>query len=137
MIDELESDDREPVVVYRNGRRWVQQFEPVPLPESVVDLPVLRAGSVWLVTGGTGGLGLAIASALSSRFQVKLALVGRHATQSPAFDKLRAGGTEVLPIDAPLPDAPDADIVDGTGCTLMPGLTEAHAHPSFAKVLSS
>ena len=34
---------------------------------------------------------------------------------------------EVLPIEAAPPGGPDADIVDGTGCTLMPGLTEAHA----------
>ena len=43
---------------------------------------------------------------------------------------------EVLPIDAPLLGGPDADIVDGAGYTLMPGLTEAHAHPSFAKISS-
>jgi imidazolonepropionase-like amidohydrolase len=43
---------------------------------------------------------------------------------------------EVLPVDAPLPGGPDADIVDGTGYTLMPGLTEAHAHPSFANISS-
>jgi imidazolonepropionase-like amidohydrolase len=28
--------------------------------------------------------------------------------------------------------APDATVVDGGGATLMPGLVEAHAHPSFA-----
>ena len=43
---------------------------------------------------------------------------------------------EVLPVDAPLPGGPDADVVDGTGYTLMPGLTEAHAHPSFANISS-
>jgi acyl transferase domain-containing protein/acyl carrier protein len=104
VIDELESDDREPVAVYRNGRRWVQEFEPVPLAERATELPALRDGAVWLVTGGTGGLGLEIASALTSRFQAKVALVGRHATQSPAIARLRASGADVLPIDADVSD---------------------------------
>ncbi|TXL71897.1 amidohydrolase family protein [Vineibacter terrae] len=32
--------------------------------------------------------------------------------------------------------APDAVVVDGLGATLMPGLVEAHAHPSFANTPS-
>jgi len=32
--------------------------------------------------------------------------------------------------------APDATVVDGGGATLMPGLVEAHAHPSFANTPS-
>ena len=36
---------------------------------------------------------------------------------------------EVLPIEAPLPDRPDADIVDGTGCTLDAG-PDRGARPS-------
>ncbi len=40
----------------------------------------------------------------------------------------------VLPAEAPLPADPEAELIDGTGCTLMPGLTEAHAHPSFANI---
>ncbi|MCW5748340.1 MAG: amidohydrolase family protein [Alphaproteobacteria bacterium] len=31
---------------------------------------------------------------------------------------------------------PDADVVEGGGATLMPGLVEAHAHPSFANTPS-
>jgi imidazolonepropionase-like amidohydrolase len=32
----------------------------------------------------------------------------------------------------PLPE--DTDVIDGTGLTLMPGLTEAHAHPSYLNI---
>jgi imidazolonepropionase-like amidohydrolase len=41
----------------------------------------------------------------------------------------------VVPIEAPL-EAGDAEVVDAGGATLMPGLTEAHAHPSFANISS-
>ena len=59
--------------------------------------------------------------------------------KSPFVGHVRVQGNriqEVLPIEAPLPGDPDAEIIDGTGCTLMPGLTEAHAHPSFANISS-
>ncbi|MGE0576353.1 amidohydrolase family protein [Reyranella sp.] len=38
---------------------------------------------------------------------------------------------------ATLAAAPDAVVVDGGGATLMPGLVEAHAHPSFINTPSS
>ena len=41
----------------------------------------------------------------------------------------------VVPIEAPL-EAGDAEVIDAAGATLMPGLTEAHAHPSFANISS-
>jgi len=41
----------------------------------------------------------------------------------------------VAPAEAQV-EAGDAEIIDGGGATLMPGLTEAHAHPSFANISS-
>lgn len=41
----------------------------------------------------------------------------------------------VMPAGAPV-EVGDAEVVDGGGATLMPGLTEAHAHPSFANISS-
>ena len=41
----------------------------------------------------------------------------------------------VVPFEAPL-EAGDAEVIDAGGATLMPGLTEAHAHPSFANISS-
>ena len=31
-------------------------------------------------------------------------------------------------------DAAGAEVIDGTGMTLMPGLVEGHCHPSFTRV---
>ena len=57
--------------------------------------------------------------------------------KSPFVGHVRIQGNriqEVLPMEAPLPSDPGAEVIDATGCTLMPGLTEAHAHPSFANI---
>jgi acyl carrier protein/NADP-dependent 3-hydroxy acid dehydrogenase YdfG len=67
----------DPTVAYRNGQRFVQEFEPAPLgvvPEQSVRL---RQGGVYLITGGLGNIGLEIAHALAERVQAKLVLIGR------------------------------------------------------------
>ncbi len=57
-----------------------------------------RPGTTWLVTGGLGALGLAIAQGLAAAGATHLVLVGRS-TPSPqaqaALDTLRAAGTQV------------------------------------------
>src|SRR5690606_22587751 len=63
---ELISDRREPVVAWRNRRRWVQTYEPVTLPPAAGQ-PRLRTGGVYVVTGGWGGLGLVLAEHLAER----------------------------------------------------------------------
>jgi amino acid adenylation domain-containing protein len=64
------------VLAYRGGRRWVQRFEPVRLEENT-GKPRLRVGGVYLVTGGLGGIGLAVAEHLAERYRAKLILIGR------------------------------------------------------------
>jgi len=68
--------DGEAVVAWRGGRRWVQRFEPVRL-EAEAGPPRLREGGVYLITGGLGGLGLAVAEHLAERYRAKLILLGR------------------------------------------------------------
>ncbi|MGW6919608.1 SDR family NAD(P)-dependent oxidoreductase, partial [Kitasatospora sp. NPDC054939] len=52
-------------VAHRGGHRWSQHFLPRPLPRPDGS-PVVRRGGVYLVTGGTGGLGLALAEHLAA-----------------------------------------------------------------------
>jgi acyl transferase domain-containing protein len=62
-------------VAYRGRERWVKTYEAVRLaaPQS---LP-LRPGGVYLITGGTGGLGLLIARFMAETTRGKLALTTR------------------------------------------------------------
>jgi len=62
-------------VAYRGPHRWVQTFQPLRLPAS--EPMVLRQRGVYLITGGLGGMGLALAEHLARTVQAKLILVGR------------------------------------------------------------
>lgn len=74
---EMASASEEPVVAYRGHRRWVQAFDSLRLEDGPT--PPLRERGVYLVTGGFGGMGLALAEALASRVQARLVLTSRTA----------------------------------------------------------
>src|SRR5690606_33870785 len=65
----------EPTVAYRGRYRWAQGFERTRLPEPAAG--VVRDGSVVLIAGGLGLMGLSIAERLSRVARVKLVLMGR------------------------------------------------------------
>jgi acyl transferase domain-containing protein len=55
--------------------RWVRRYEPIPAPRT--EKPQIRAQGVYLLTGGLGGIGLAIAKNLAEHDKAKLVLVNR------------------------------------------------------------
>ncbi|MFE4108593.1 type I polyketide synthase [Almyronema epifaneia] len=64
------------VIAYRNGRRWLQTFEPRPL-QSTPEVSRLRRGGVYLIAGDlAAGLGFFLAQALVETWQAKVLLVG-------------------------------------------------------------
>jgi acyl transferase domain-containing protein/acyl carrier protein len=68
---------RAEVVAYRERSRWVRSFEPVRLEGEEEGLVRLRSEGVYLITGGFGGLGFALAERLARAVQAKLILVGQ------------------------------------------------------------
>jgi acyl transferase domain-containing protein len=64
-------------VAYRDGFRWEQVYEPLRAPG---DRPSrLRKKGTYLITGGSGGMGLALASHLAEEYKARLILTGRTA----------------------------------------------------------
>ncbi|MEL6764754.1 MAG: KR domain-containing protein, partial [Cyanobacteria bacterium J06607_6] len=64
-----------PIVAYRDGYRWVQTYQLLPLPEGQ---PPLRSQGTYLVAGDlVEGLGMVYAQALRQDFQARLILIGR------------------------------------------------------------
>ena len=115
-----------PLCALRGPWCWRQDFEPAPLPAPSEDMPPLRTGGVYLVTGGLGGMGLYLAEHLARTAGARLILVGRsglperdewdawlagHGDGDLVGDRIRriraleAAGTELLVRRADVADA--------------------------------
>jgi phthiocerol/phenolphthiocerol synthesis type-I polyketide synthase E len=90
----------EPLAAWRGGGRWVPHFERLRLPQSDLVDDGIRAGGVYVITGGFGGMGLALADALADTAGVRLVLVGRRGGtgKGKVIAALEAKGAEVLPL---------------------------------------
>lgn len=75
VVEEAASTNDEFVVAYRGPHRWVKAYEPVR-PDGCARQR-LRRGGVYLITGGMGGVGLALARYLTRTWQARLVLLGR------------------------------------------------------------
>jgi acyl transferase domain-containing protein/acyl carrier protein len=65
-------------VAYRDGKRFVEEFSEIEISSYQLNEPVvLKDSGIYIITGGTGGIGLEIAKYLTSKNQVKLALINR------------------------------------------------------------
>jgi acyl transferase domain-containing protein/acyl carrier protein len=74
---QLASDSVEPIVAYRGSGRWVPTFKPVKLEARPEPLALLRDRGIYLITGGFGNIGLAIAQWLAREIHARLVLIGR------------------------------------------------------------
>ncbi len=85
-----ESSDLEQLVAYRNGQRWVQIIESYDAKEQSSDSTnQFKQCGVYIILGGTGGVGYQIAKFLAKKFHAKLVLVGRSIIDDdlPAIDE--------------------------------------------------
>lgn len=65
LIAETRLGTAETLAAYRNGYRWVESFEQVPLADKDGLGTVSREGGVYLISGGLGGLGLIVAQRIA------------------------------------------------------------------------
>jgi acyl transferase domain-containing protein/acyl carrier protein len=77
LLAELASPEAEPVVAYRRGRRWIQDFERVPPAVQERSSPRVREGGVTFITGGLGDVGFVLGLYLAHQPKAKLVLTGR------------------------------------------------------------
>jgi len=83
LLDELiaEFASVERAVALHSGRRWVEKFEAYPLAAPLQKTEIFQAGGVYLITGGLGNVGLALAQHIAQRAaDVHLVLTTRQNT---------------------------------------------------------
>lgn len=126
VLEELCAPPGNGIAAWRGARRYLRDVAPLPLPPvaapyAAATLPALAPGAVWLITGGFGGIGLALAEHLIGTHGAKVALLGRsplpprdtwkswpgkHGAHDPmarrilAVQRLEALGGEVLELAA-------------------------------------
>ncbi|MEV0232188.1 SDR family NAD(P)-dependent oxidoreductase [Nonomuraea sp. NPDC050786] len=124
VAEEMRIDRDATVVALRGRQRWLPAERPLTVPPA--DREVIREQGVYLITGGFGGLGTAVARGLAGTgLRPRLVLVGRHdptsgpasgPTSGPADDpaaerardtvaELRALGADVVTMAADVADA--------------------------------
>jgi acyl transferase domain-containing protein/acyl carrier protein len=77
LVAEFSDPELASTVAYRKGQRWLQIFEPVRLVEANATIVTLRPQGVYLITGGLGNVGLALAGQLADAVRARLVLVAR------------------------------------------------------------
>ncbi len=74
---ELLSESPDRVIAYRSGFRWVMKYEQIKLEQQVnTEIPFKTQG-VYLITGGLGGVGYALAEHIVKEYKAKVVLTGR------------------------------------------------------------
>ncbi|MGH8260432.1 MAG: SDR family oxidoreductase [Steroidobacteraceae bacterium] len=71
------------VIAYRGPSRWVRTTEPLPPPAPVGAESLLRENGAYLITGGLGEIGLALAESLAGSFRARLMLTTRSEFPAP------------------------------------------------------
>ncbi|WP_425425550.1 beta-ketoacyl synthase N-terminal-like domain-containing protein [Amycolatopsis marina] len=64
-------------VALRGGRRWVLDYAQLELPPDETVTPALRPEGRYLITGGTGGIGITLAEDFARRVRARLILLTR------------------------------------------------------------
>ena len=77
LFAELILEPNDPIIAYRGNTRWVRAYESVRAPENGNGMMRLRQGGVYLITGGLGKIGLALAEFLAQSVGAKLILSTR------------------------------------------------------------
>ncbi len=80
---EIQHKEAGKIISMRLGLRWKRIYDPIGI-DMAESTQAFREGGVYLITGGLGDLGFAIASQLLKRLKARLVLVGRTELPSPS-----------------------------------------------------
>jgi acyl transferase domain-containing protein/acyl-CoA synthetase (AMP-forming)/AMP-acid ligase II/acyl carrier protein len=128
LVDEVLAATDEDQVALRSGQRFVARLRR-SVGRAAATKPIRSDGVYWIV-GGTGALGLHVATWLVGRGATKLVLSARHGPSSgaqAAIDQLRARGAVVQTVAADVADPADVHRVLAVAAGLGPLRGVVHA----------
>jgi acyl transferase domain-containing protein/NAD(P)-dependent dehydrogenase (short-subunit alcohol dehydrogenase family)/acyl carrier protein len=96
VIREFADPARGAVLAYRGRFRWQRGLESQALPAAAGPASGFRAEGVYLITGGTGGIGLVVAHFLAQTYRARLVLVSRNPHGGDTIAALERAGGQVL-----------------------------------------
>ncbi|MBD0742358.1 SDR family NAD(P)-dependent oxidoreductase [Streptomyces sp. CBMA152] len=112
LVGECAGDGYEPEVRQADGVRLVRRLAELPSAQGALATP-WRAGGVYLITGGLGGLGLALAREIAESIgEGTLVLVGRSAPDAAARRTLAALARPGVTVTYERADIADRAVVD-------------------------
>lgn len=77
IIQEILSDSKEYLVAFRDNIRYIEQLDKLEENKLKYEPVEIKENGLYLITGGTGSLGLQIARYLATKAKVKLVLLNR------------------------------------------------------------
>ncbi|MGB7605371.1 MAG: SDR family NAD(P)-dependent oxidoreductase, partial [Lutisporaceae bacterium] len=77
IVTEIESDDASQYVSYRKSTRYIEEFRKMDLQKQAVANTEIHSEGVYVITGGTGGIGLEFAQYLATRNKTNICLISR------------------------------------------------------------
>ncbi|HZE88581.1 MAG TPA: SDR family NAD(P)-dependent oxidoreductase, partial [Verrucomicrobiae bacterium] len=122
---ELAAADREPVVAWRGGHRFIPAYEPIRIDPPAPGAGIAAPGGAFLFTGGAGGIEMALARRLASQGARSFAFLGCDASADEAVSDLRKAGLDVFCSDARISDDAAFSASVGTARTRFGKLSAA------------
>ncbi len=98
----LENGCPGPVIAWRSGRAWAPAYQPVAV--AAPEASPLRERLVCVITGGSGGVGMALAERLAKSARARVALISRSAASPECVRRIEAAGGEAMVLQADVAD---------------------------------
>lgn len=77
LVDEIFYECEDPLVAFRLKNRWIQHFEPITELGRVSSEVYIQSGNTYLIVGGLGGMGFAIANDLVLQQKANIIIIHR------------------------------------------------------------
>ncbi|TYQ17733.1 UNVERIFIED_CONTAM: phosphopantetheine binding protein [Acetivibrio alkalicellulosi] len=111
--EEIQLDIYNEDVCYVGDKRYVKSIKPIER-EKILKNSVLKSGGTYLLIGGNGGIGFAIAKFLAEKYKANLVISGRRERSQSIQDKV----TELVQLGAQV-EYVRADITQKESATLL------------------